>query len=320
MNLYINHTTGEVKSQAEIELEDGRRDWKKRKRMTLNVAEMMSHYDPDRAALIRDCGTYLEFAITPDGERKLHRANFCRQRMCSMCQWRRSIKLRWQADQIYQREHDRGYKHVFVTLTVRNCKGDELTRTVDDLISAAQRWKRTELYKRAFVGSYRALEITYNAETDTYHPHLHYLMTVGEDYFRANNPDYITKDKLIAAWREAARLDYDPSVDIEAVRQRDGQTITSACAEICKYPAKSAQCPHWHVLKTIDYALRGRRLIQWGGITAKIRREMKMDDIESGNLIQTADDQNDGVSIEKVVYIWRYGFYMPMDYGATENK
>lgn len=314
MTHYLNSITGEIKSQAEIELEDGKRDWRKRKKMSIKVAQLMANYDPERAATIRYCGTRLEFAVTPDGERKLHQANFCRQRLCPMCQWRRSIKLRWQADQIYKAETDQGYKHLFLTLTVRNVKGDELPKETDELIEAAQRWKRTELYKKAFIGSYRALEITYNEEEDTYHPHLHYLMTVGGNYFEKSNPNYVTKDKLIKSWREAARLDYDPSVSIEAIRQKPGQSITSACAEVCKYPAKTAEINDWHVLENIDKALRKRRLIQWAGVTAETRKALELDDVEKGNLIHTANEELEGVTIEKIVYIWRYGFYIPYEY------
>lgn len=316
-DLYVNCNTGEIACQEDIALIDGRRDWRKRKIMSFEVARLMKRYDPERAARIKGCGTYLEFARTPDGGQNLHRANFCRERLCPMCQWRRSIKLRAQAEQIYAIECAAGYQHVFVTLTWRNCSGEELTKTVAAMIEAAQRWKRTTLYKNAFRGSYRALEITYNEKRRDYHPHLHYIMTVDKDYFDKRNDDYVTTDKLIASWKRASRLDYDPSVSIEAVYTKPGQTMTGALAEISKYPAKTAEIKSSKVLQAIDYALRGRRLIQWGGITADLRSELGQDDIESGNLIQTTDTAGDD-SIEKIVYIWRYGYYIPVDYKAVQ--
>lgn len=309
--LYVNHNTGEVFCQEDIELIDGRRNWKERKKMALHVAKLMKIYDPDRAEKIRTCGTYLEFVRTPDNKNSLHHANFCRERMCPMCQWRRSIKLGVQADQIYKALSERGYQHIFLTLTVKNCIREDLSKKVDELMESAQRFRRTKLYRDAFKGSYRAIEITYNARENTYHPHLHYLMTVERDYFTGEH--YVSLDDLIATWRASARLDYDPSVSIEAVRQKPGQTITSACAEMCKYPVKTAEIRSATVLETIDKALRGRRLIQWGGVAAQVRKELNLDDVESGNLINMDENAVSETPLEKVVYIWRYGLYVPLD-------
>lgn len=319
MSLYVNCNTGEIVCQEEIELEDGKRDWKKRKRMSLQVANLMQSYDPERAAAIRGCGTYLEFIRTPDAVQKLHKANFCRQRLCPMCQWRRSIKLRAQADQIYKVLEERGFKHVFCTLTVRNCKAEDLQNTVKELYQAAARFKRTEPYKRAVRGAYRALEITYNADQDTYHPHFHLLLTVDGTYFYRQNQDYISHGELMAAWKRAARLDYDPRVDLRGIKVKEGQTMTAACAEICKYPTKSAEIHQAGVLQTIDYALRGRRLIEWSGVAADVRRELALDDIETGNLVQTTEGDEE-IAVEKVVYIWRYGLYIPFDHKLIEEK
>jgi len=314
MPLFVDHNTGETFCQEDIELEDGRRNWKKRKRMSINVSKLMRAYDPARAERIKACGTYLEFAIVPDGSRRLHAANFCRERLCPLCQWRRSIKLGWQADQIYRKLNEEGYKHIFVTLTLRNCAGSELNRTTDLLLSAFSRLKRSKLWKDAIVGSYRALEITYNSEKDSYHPHLHILATVEDDYFRADNAAYITKDQLIRAWRRALGADYDPSVDIAGITQKEGQSITSACAEVCKYPVKSAEIKSSRVLETIDYALRGRRLIQWAGVAADARRELQLDDVETGNLVHTAGEEPTDADIKTIVFVWRYGLYIPIDF------
>lgn len=319
MTLYVDHTTGEAACQEDIELLDGKRNWIKRKIMTINVSKLMAVYDPERAAKIKGCGTYLEFALNPDGTKRLHAANFCRERLCPMCQWRRSIKLGWQADQIYRKLTDEGYKHIFVTLTLRNCAAPELNATTDKLLGAFARLKRAALWQRAVRGSYRALEITYNKEADTYHPHLHILATVDGSYFDSSNADYIDKTRLINAWRRALGVDYDPSVDIEGITQREGQSMTSACAEVCKYPCKSAEIHSSNVLQTIDYALRGRRLIQWAGVAANVRRELELDDVESGNLVQTSGEVPGEDELQKIVYVWRYGLYIPVDYKLLQG-
>lgn len=314
--LYVDHNTGEVFCQEDIELKDGRRKWKERKKMAVKVAKLMSVYDKPRADNIDGCGTYLQFVRTPDTKISLKHANFCRERMCPMCQWRRSIKLGVQADKIYRDLAEKGYQHVFVTLTLRNCTGDELARTVDHLVKSAQRWRRHKAVEAVVRGAYRALEITYNEEADTYHPHIHALLTVPSDYFQSK--EYITHEVLMETWKTAADLDYDPSVSIEAVKQKPGQTITSACAELCKYPAKTAEINSSRVLQYIDEALRGRRLIQWSGVAQDSRRELALDDVEHGNLVNMDDQSVSDVPLEEVVYIWRYGFYVPLDIERLE--
>jgi len=319
MPLYLDSNTGEAFCQEEIELSDGKRDWKERKMESLRIARFMRYYDKPRSLKIEQCGTYLEFAIASDGK-KLHKANFCRERMCPMCQWRRSIKLRVQADKIYGVEIERGYQHIFLTLTRRNMPAERLNAELDEMCVAFRRLIRMTDFKRSFVGYYRAIEITYNAAENTYHPHIHVMLTVPDSYFRQDNPDYWTHDRIMDTWRQLLQLDYDPEVYIEAVYPKEGQTITKACAEMCKYPTKSGKIPNGKVLQAIDCALRNRRLIQWGGLTADIRRELALDDVEEGNLIHCEEATADGLDLETVVYIWRYGFYCPMDVKLLKAK
>ena len=55
------------------------------------VYELLSLYR--RADRVSQCGSYLDFGVLPDGTKKLVKANFCRDRLCPMCNWRRSLKL-----------------------------------------------------------------------------------------------------------------------------------------------------------------------------------------------------------------------------------
>ena len=92
--------------------------------------------------------------------------------------------------------------------------------------------------------------------------------------------------------------------------------------ELCKYPAKTAEINCSDVLETIDYALRGRRIINWYGIVAEVRKKLDMDDVEQGNLINTdeaAATAEAAGGMEKVVYVWRYGVYTPMTAERLED-
>lgn len=48
--------------------------------------------DLDRAQLVADCGTYIGIQGTGEGA-AIVEANFCKQRLCPACSWRRSIKI-----------------------------------------------------------------------------------------------------------------------------------------------------------------------------------------------------------------------------------
>ncbi len=321
MTLYINNSTGEVGSQADFILEDGRRDWHKRKKMTNNLADIVKEYDVERAHILRGCGTYLYFGDT--GQKlKLLSANFCRLRICPMCSWRRSLKLGAECNRMYEVMARDGYdKHVFVTLTVKNVTADELNTAIDNLCNSFVRFSRSVWFKRSFLGSYRALEVTYNADNNTYHPHLHVLLTCNEKYFIRGSGLYWTKDDLIRRWRKSAHLDYDPSVSIETIKPKDGQNMTAACAEICKYPTKvmsfvslKDKLLRVEVCHTIDTVLAGRRLILFSGIQAEYRRKLRYDDNpENGDLINVSGENVSEDYIREIVYTWRSGYYFPVD-------
>ena len=62
------------------------------------IYELLSLYR--RADRVSQCGSYLDFGVLPDGTKKLVKANFCRDRLCPMCNWRRSLKLYSQVSQV----------------------------------------------------------------------------------------------------------------------------------------------------------------------------------------------------------------------------
>ena len=99
------------------------------RRLSLNVNPMFEN----KAFRVRDCGTYLEYKKFIDtGEKKLHQANFCKVRLCPMCAWRRSLKIFGQVSIVMDHvEENYNYKYIFLTLTVKNCYGEDLRDTLD---------------------------------------------------------------------------------------------------------------------------------------------------------------------------------------------
>ena len=86
-----------------------------------------------RAERVSTCGSVLEFGIYPDKAR-LQFANFCKDRLCPMCNWRRSLKLYGQVSAVMDVLEEQGYQFLFLTLTIKNCSASDLPKTIDILL------------------------------------------------------------------------------------------------------------------------------------------------------------------------------------------
>lgn len=128
--------------------------------------------------------------------------------------------------------------------------------------------------KRSWAGIIRSLELTYSATLHTFHPHLHLLVAVPHEYF-VNSDLYITQSQLADMWADCIGADYIPVCHIEKVK---GDT-TAAAVETIKYALKPTDAKQ--AFSAFFYILRGRRLISFCGVFAKLRRELKYSDFEN---------------------------------------
>ena len=119
--------------------------------------------DWQRAAKIRDCGTFLRFAIPGNFEEKpfLYQASFCKDRLCSLCGWRRSLKVYSQISQVMDVIQN-DYRFIFVTLTLRNVDNGHLVSAINYLQKAWDLFMHYKGPRAAFRGYFKALEITKN--------------------------------------------------------------------------------------------------------------------------------------------------------------
>ena len=53
--------------------------------------------------------------------------------------------------------------------------------------------------------------------------------------------------------------------------------------------------------------MKGRRLITFGGDFSTIKRELKLDDIENGDLIHAEQEVQNFNAVAKIIYRWRAG-------------
>ena len=270
--------------------------WASRKAEAQLVALALWDRATPVAARMHACADTLWFQRREDGRLRLRSAHFCRARLCPVCQWRRSLKSYGQvAAVVAAMQADRAaqglqpWRWLLVTLTVRNCQGKDLSHTLDLLQAGWGRMSRRKRWQRAIRGSYRAVEITYNRRSDTYHPHMHILCAVLPSYFSSR--DYIPQADLVTLWRDACGLDYDPSVDM---RRATGDA--KSIAEVAKYATKAGDYlvpSDWDTTERAIWMLHShcikRRFAAWGGIMREVHHRLGLDDTEDGDLIHLTD-------------------------------
>lgn len=341
--------------------------WKKHRlesELLVMYYEQLAIDDPENAARwlakaerVSRCACWTEFQKLPEGGLHLHDAAFCRVRLCPMCQWRRSLKLGQQARAVIAAANAAktsrdgcGYGWVMLTLTVRNVPGSDLEHTLDHLHTALNRMQHSQKWKDAVQGWMRATEVTrnYNSRSKwygSYHPHLHLLLCVNRRYFKS--AAYISKDGWQKLWQHYADTDYPPEVEVHAIRDKatgqlaqdiknDGKaSIAGAIAETSKYIAKPAaylapedSAGSLDAVKVLDIATESRRLTAWGGVLKDTARRLKLDDVETGDLVHIdAEDSGDpaaDAAAEYISYAWSVGArdYLRMGarMGATPER
>lgn len=285
--------------------------WKEKKLRGLALADSYARLGQEKRALrLRFCGSQLTFAVDPaTGNKKLHSADFCKERLCPMCSWRKSLKCFHEVSNVMDaaQVEQPNLVPIFLTLTLRNCTGDELSSTLDTVFAGWNRLNTVRRIKRTVKGWFRALEITYNKDADTYHPHIHAILMVDKGYFRTD--DYIRTVEWVQLWRNAMRLDYDPICDVRKVK--GGQ---KAIKEVAKYSVKDTDYISRdtaltdRVVGALSKALRGRRLYAYGGCLKEIAKRLNVKPDE-GDLIHVDDDgiMRDDVGYMLVVYRWHMG-------------
>lgn len=263
--------TGEI--LCDKKSDGNERPWKKYKLMSQMLAQkiypLSLEKDPhciSQNALnsLNQCSDFLIFRNFKTGEKsevmKLHKAYFCRNRLCPTCNWRKSLKLFSQMQKTSQLLFEKSPKarYLFLTLTVRNVDKNELSSTLDNMNNAfkllVNKGKTNAVakgLKSSLLGYAKATEIKYDSEKyitkkmyeqsknyytlrglkvgglnpnfDMYHPHFHVLLMVKSDYFSRG---YITQNEWTSIWKNCLKVDYEPVVDVRTVKPNETKNQT----------------------------------------------------------------------------------------------
>lgn len=264
-----------------------------------------------RSIRMSDCGNFLEYTLTLE-KAKLTRANFCKDRLCPMCNWRRSLKIFGQVSQVM--DHLQGqYRYLFLTLTVRNCEGVLLPVTMDKMQRAWSNLIEQKRFRNAVAGTFRAIETTRRWSVGDYHPHYHVILAVKPSYFTHG---YITQAEWTDMWQQACGLEYTPVVHVCSVKE-DSKAIEKVVAEVSKYSVKGTDILQGtpeevnDTVITFLKALTSRRLCSFTGVLREARKKLQLDDVENGDLVHVEADQlREDVAKVIIRYKWGCGAYI----------
>ena len=289
------------------DLSDRDKSWDRHRRNSDQVANYYRnlHEFQKYAERIDNCAQLLDFRLVVDeierGYRlKLDTTQFCRARNCCVCQWRRSLMWKAKAYQILPVivEDYPKYRWLFLTLTVRNCLITDLRETLQEMNKS---WRRMNQRKKfPAVGWIRSTEVTRSNEGSA-HPHFHCLLLVKPSYF--SGQIYLNQKNWVELWKSCLRVDYDPVVDIRAVR-RDSSP-NELIPEILKYCVKEADLVangEWFLELTRQ--MHRMRTIATGGVLKDYLKQLEEEPEDLIGKDETGTEEE--IDEDHLYFEWRY--------------
>ena len=89
---------------------------------------------------------------------------------------------------------------------------------------AFKRMHETIRFKNAIAGFCRILEIHPQKDDSNFtHPHFHCILAVRSSYFKNI---YIKQYEWQEMWKDALRVDYNPSVDVRIIKSDNEKTLS----------------------------------------------------------------------------------------------
>lgn len=316
----ITQNKTNVKTSGNNEAEEKLKKWAEHKKISDKIAQKLFCLGYEkRAKRMQECADFIEYKYCADcGKFMVKRANLCRDRFCSTCQWRLSLQ-RYGAmsrilDTLSNAYPEASYS--LVTLTVQNCKPQELAKTLDKMGEAWHLVLNQRKLKPLLLGTARSVELTYNARTKELHPHYHVMVAWY------NKADSANTSKLIEYWLKAAtkkglvaNIKAQHAADVEA---ENGEAFEKAVLETFKYAVKSKQ------LQDMPNAVFSEVVRQWANkrlvaFTGKIKAYAKLTEAESMEEVQNDEIQLSpckccgSINTHAYAFKWAFGIdkYIP---------
>ena len=78
------------------------RKWRERKLKNIELAGQLDILGYRSFERVYQCAEVLKFVEQSDGTKKLYQSYFCKNKLCALCNWRRSMKYSYQASKIVE--------------------------------------------------------------------------------------------------------------------------------------------------------------------------------------------------------------------------
>jgi plasmid rolling circle replication initiator protein Rep len=297
-----DHVT--IEAPALSDLSPGDKPWDKHRKFADTV---QSHYNGSEfqaySNRVQECSQLIGFGLTMQennsAKLKLKTAKFCRVRHCPVCQWRRSLMWKAKAYKILPRivEAYPSHRFLFLTLTIKNTDITTLKQTLKGMNTGFQRLSQLKSFPA--IGWLRSTEVTKGRDENA-HPHFHCLLLVPSSYF---GNKYLKQSDWVSMWRKSMRLDYNPVLDIQAVK--NGSTPMELIPELLKYCTKESDmvADRLWFLELTRQMFRVRS-IATGGVLKQYLKELEED---PEDLIGEGDTDPDTEKNSELFFGWRRG-------------
>lgn len=250
---------------------------------------------------INTCSELLQFGLVLGDDDclklRLRNARFCRVRHCPVCQWRRSLMWKAKAYKILPKivEAYPKYRWLFLTLTQKNVPITDLREVLVNMNKAFQRLSQLKAFPA--IGWLRSTEVT-RGKDGSAHPHFHCLLMVPSSYFSGRN--YLKQADWVKMWRKSLRLDYNPILDVQAVKQ--GKQPMQLIPELLKYCTKESDLVsdrQWFLELTRQ--MHKMKCVTTGGVLKEYLKELES---EPEDLIGESDVP-EGEDEGKLYFGWK---------------
>lgn len=285
--------------------------WETKKRYNIMIADKMTDAGyTKRGAAMRDCGTFLQFNICPDcGKSFISSANLCRDRLCPTCSWRLSLKRFAEMCSVMNSISEEKLQTAgFLTLTVRNCKPEYLRFTINKMNEDFNRMMANRKIKAMLSGWAKAVEITYNAKSNTFHPHFHIIL-LFEEFTTEKDTRIFFHD----AWAKACRMGYVPITDFRMITPEKNTTtqnedMVKAVLETFKYSVKHDELADMpmNTFRKFVAEINGLRFVSFGGIIKEARHMLNFRDDDDGDIEVSKDVCTCGADLIKTICRWSF--------------
>lgn len=214
--------------------------WSSRRRAIYD-ALIETDAGPNRIGAFASCGAGYWVLRRRDDHRSIKIvSDYCHDRFCEACGWLRQSTIR-----LNLKSKLSDHPHRFLSLTLKHDR-EPLVELLDKLLKCFKRLRATTFWKEKVRGGAAFIEVTANAETGSWHPHLHAII----------DGKYLDKSVLEKLWLTITGDSY--VVDIRLIRDR--VEVTNYITKYATKPLPTRIVRDAPLLAEAIEALKGRKL------------------------------------------------------------